>query len=46
MCLDEEHGQKVDLFDCKEGDSNQKWQYIPNAGASLFKKGSLCLALY
>ena len=47
MCLDEKSaGGVVDLFDCKKGDGNQKWTYSPDAGASLFKKGTLCLTLY
>lgn len=41
-----ETGGKVDLFDCKKGDGNQRWSFAPEAGASLMKKGKECLALF
>ena len=42
-----QHGGEVDLFDCKTGDSNQKWAYDPSAGASLMhgRQNSMCLVV-
>lgn len=44
-CLDVESGGRVDLFDCKAADPNQLWDFTPAQGASVMKRGGLCLVL-
>jgi len=48
-CLDAYHGEQVGFFDCKEGDTNQKWAFDASAGGGLITwsaQHSLCVGYY